>query len=80
MVNSSCKDWADHMDSTLWAYCTTSRTPIGMSPYALVFGKVCHLPLEQHKALWACKKLNFDKHASIEVGLLQLHKLQDWCS
>ncbi|TYK14619.1 integrase [Cucumis melo var. makuwa] len=61
VVNSSLKDLADHLDSTLLAYCTAYKTPIGMSPYALVFGKACHLPRElECKKLWACKKLNFN--------------------
>ena len=52
-----------------------------MSPYVLVFGKVCHLPLEvEHKALRACKKLNFDHNATGEARLLQQNELQEWRS
>ena len=77
-VSSSVKDWSLKLDVALWAYRTAYKTPIGMSPYKIVFGKPYHLPLElEYKAMWAIEKLNFDFRAVKEERLLKLNELEE---
>nr|GEX68412.1 reverse transcriptase domain-containing protein [Tanacetum cinerariifolium] len=50
-IGQNRASWSDKLDYALWAFRTTYKTPIGCTPYKLVYGKACHLPMElKHKA------------------------------
>ena len=50
-INSSRKDWSKKIDDARWTYRATLKTPLGMLPFRIVYGKACHLPMElEHRA------------------------------
>ena len=77
-VNRSRKNWSKKLDDALWAYRTAYKNPMGMSPYKMVYGKACHLPLElEDKAYWAIKELNYDFNLPVRRGYLTLAHLMN---
>nr|GEW17657.1 reverse transcriptase domain-containing protein [Tanacetum cinerariifolium] len=50
-VGENRASWSDKLDDALWPFCIAFKTPIGCTPYKLVYRKACHLPIElEHKA------------------------------
>nr|GEY62722.1 reverse transcriptase domain-containing protein [Tanacetum cinerariifolium] len=78
IISDRDKRASDKLEDALWAFRTTFKTPIGCTPYRLVYGKSCHLPLElKHKAFWALKHANFDLKTAGDHRKLQLNELSE---
>nr|GEX44413.1 reverse transcriptase domain-containing protein [Tanacetum cinerariifolium] len=43
--------WSDKLDDALWEFRTAYKTLMECTPYKMIYGKACHLPVElKHKA------------------------------
>nr|GEU35375.1 reverse transcriptase domain-containing protein [Tanacetum cinerariifolium] len=77
-VGENRATWSGKLDDALWVFRTAFKTPIGCTPYKLVYGKSCHLPIElEHKAYWALKHANFDLKTASNHRKLQLNELNE---
>ncbi|GJZ09100.1 reverse transcriptase domain-containing protein [Tanacetum coccineum] len=77
-IGENRTSWSDKLDDALWAFRTAYKTPIGCTPYKLVYGKACHLPIElEHKAYWALKHTNFDLKTAGDHRKVQLNELNE---
>nr|GEX91690.1 reverse transcriptase domain-containing protein [Tanacetum cinerariifolium] len=77
-VGKDLASWSDKLDDALWAFRTAFKTPIECTPFKLVYGKACHLPIElEHKAYWALKHCNFDLLTAGGHRKVQLNELNE---
>ncbi|XP_016173211.1 uncharacterized protein LOC107615679 [Arachis ipaensis] len=77
MVKPHWKNWSTRLGDALWANWTAYKTPIGMSPFRLVYGNACHLLVEnEHKVYWAIKECNLGLGNARIERKLQLEELE----
>ncbi|KAJ9544217.1 hypothetical protein OSB04_023924 [Centaurea solstitialis] len=67
IVDNNPKIWSQKLEDALWAYRTAYKTPIGSTPYRMLYGK----------ALWELKKVYLDDIASGKERLINLHELEE---
>ncbi|GJV05447.1 reverse transcriptase domain-containing protein [Tanacetum coccineum] len=78
-IGENRASWSDKIDDALRAFRTAFKTPIGCTPYKLVYGKACHLHIElEHKAYWALKLCNFDIQDSVIDRIVQMNELNEY--
>jgi hypothetical protein len=73
------KGWKNKLPDALWAYRTAYKTPMGMSPFQLVYEKSCHLPIKlEHRAHWTIKTWNMDIRLAGKNLQRQISELEEW--
>ncbi|GJT34114.1 reverse transcriptase domain-containing protein [Tanacetum coccineum] len=78
-IGENRASWSDKLDDALWAFRTAYKTPIGCTPYKLMYGQACHLPKSEHehKAYGPLKQANFDLSTAGDHRKVQLNELNE---
>ncbi|GJY86441.1 reverse transcriptase domain-containing protein [Tanacetum coccineum] len=77
-VGYNPKDWSEKLNDSLWAFRTAYKTPTGCTPFRLVYGKACLLPVEiKHKAYCALKQCNMDLAIAAKNHFIELNELME---
>jgi hypothetical protein len=79
MVNEMDKSWRSKFSDDLWVYQMAFKTLFGMTPYQLLYGKTCHLPVElEYKPFKAIKKWNMGLKVADNKRKIQTADLEEW--
>ncbi|GJY49271.1 hypothetical protein Tco_0439227, partial [Tanacetum coccineum] len=72
------KNWSHKLEDALWAFRTEFKTPLGTTPFRIIYGKACHLSVKlEHKAYWAIKNCNMDLTKAEANWFLQINELDE---
>ncbi|GJY42202.1 reverse transcriptase domain-containing protein [Tanacetum coccineum] len=75
-IRNNRKDWSCKLDDALWAFPAAFKTPLGTTPFRIIYGNACHLPVElEHKAYRAIKNYNLDLMKAGANWFLQINEL-----
>ncbi|XP_076946899.1 uncharacterized protein LOC143618669 [Bidens hawaiensis] len=78
IVGKNLKDWSDKLDDALWAFLTAFKTPIETTPFRMVYGKACHLPIElEYRVYWALRSVNLNLTQATKNRYLQIHEVEE---
>ncbi|GJW35335.1 reverse transcriptase domain-containing protein [Tanacetum coccineum] len=76
LVGYNPNNWSEKLNDALWAFRTAYKTSIGCTPFRLVYGKACHLPIEiEHRAYWALKQ--YEWYVALEDSELKDEALRN---
>ncbi|GKB31931.1 reverse transcriptase domain-containing protein [Tanacetum coccineum] len=77
-IRTNRKEWSYKLDDALWAFQMAFKTPLGTTPFRIIYGKACHLSVElEHKTYWVIKNCNMDLMKDGANRFLQINKLDE---